>query len=132
MEQLRFAPRAASDEIDLFDLFQMVWEQRVALLGTMAVVIALAVGYAFLATPHYQVQGVIKPAHIRDLDAINQSGLYSLSPEGALRRVGAALDSYEERLGILRGHPERLENNRLRGKTVVERCTDSNKETRQS
>src|SRR5690625_1339858 len=116
MEQLRFAPRAASDEIDLFDLFQMVWEQRVALLGTMAVVIALAVGYAFLATPHYQVQGVIKPAHIRDLDAINQSGLYSLSPEGALRRVGAALEAYEERLGLFIEHPELSESSRRSGK----------------
>lgn len=128
MEQLRFAPRAASDEIDLFDLFQMVWEQRITLLGTMAAVIALAVGYAFLATPHYQVQGVIKPAHIRDLDAINQSGLYSLSPEGALRRVGAALESYEVRLGFFREHPELFESIRQPGHTLEQSFEQFNKD----
>lgn len=57
----------------------------------------------------YQVQSVLRPAAIKDLDVINISDLYSLSPEAALRRVGATLESYDARLSFFRENQELFE-----------------------
>lgn len=96
--------QASSDEIDLAALFHSLWEQRrLVVLVTLLVGLAAA-AYAFLTTPEYQVQSVLRPAAIKDLDALNRTGVYKLTPEHALQRVGAALESYDSRLEFFRAN----------------------------
>ena len=89
-----------SDEIDLIELFQSLWAQKWLISGAAAVVAAAAGAYAFLATPVYEVQSLLRPALIKDLDELNGTGVYTLTPADALKKVGASLDSYETRMGF--------------------------------
>jgi LPS O-antigen subunit length determinant protein (WzzB/FepE family) len=92
----------SNDEIDLAALLHSLWEQKL-LIVLVTLLVTLGAGvYAFLATREYQVQTVLRPAAIRDLDALNRTGIYELTPEQALQRMGAALESYESRLEFFR------------------------------
>lgn len=92
------------DEIDLVELFQKLWQQKYLIIACTMVVTLCAAGYAWLATPHYQVQSMLRPAPLKDLDELNSTGVYTLTPEEALQRVGAALDSYSSRSEFFRGN----------------------------
>lgn len=96
--------QTASDEIDLAALFRTLWAQKVLIVLVTLLVGMLALAYAFLATPEYQVQSVVRPAVIKDLDALNRTGVYELTPEQAMQRVGASLDSYDSRLEFFRAN----------------------------
>ena len=93
-----------SDEIDLIELFQSLWGQKWLISGVAAVVAAAAGAYAFLATPVYEVQSLLRPALVKDLDELNSTGVYTLTPAKALKKVGASLDSYETRLGFFQAN----------------------------
>lgn len=69
------------DEIDLFELFQSLWQEKVLIVLISAVVTVLALIYALTATPVYQVQSVVKPAAEKDLDELNGTEIYKLTPE---------------------------------------------------
>lgn len=92
--------RTGSDEIDLVELFRSLWVQKWLIAGATAACGCLAAAYAFLATPVYEVQSLLRPALVKDLDELNGTGIYELSAKSALQRVGASLDSYETRLGF--------------------------------
>lgn len=96
--------QASNDEIDLAALFQALWAQKLLITLVTLSVGMLALAYAFLTTPEYQVQSVVRPAAIKDLDALNRTGVYELTPEQAMQRVGASLDSYDSRLGFFRAN----------------------------
>lgn len=98
-----------SGEIDLFDLFQSLWKEKILIVLVTAVFTALAVIYALTATPIYQVQSIIKPAPVKDLDELNGTDVYTLTPEDALIQVGASLESYETRLSYFKNHQELFE-----------------------
>lgn len=93
------------DEIDLFELAQDLWREKVVVLVVGAVVTLLALIYALVATPVYQTSSVLKPAKTKDLDQLNSLGVYELTPDSALNRVGAALESYETRLEFFKNNP---------------------------
>lgn len=94
----------SSDEIDLLTLVHSLWQQKAVITLVTLLVGLAAAAYIFFVTPEYQVQSVLRPASIKDLDALNGTGVYSLAPEQALQRVGAALESYESRLEFFRAH----------------------------
>ncbi|WP_415754967.1 Wzz/FepE/Etk N-terminal domain-containing protein [Pseudomonas leptonychotis] len=96
--------QASNDEIDLVALFQVLWAQKVLIVLITLLVGSMATAYAFLVTPEYQVQSVVRPAAIKDLDALNSTGVYTLTPEQALQRFGASLDSYGSRLEFFRAN----------------------------
>lgn len=101
---------ALNDEIDLAELFRSLWAQKLLIVAVTVAAALLAGSYAFfLATPEYQVQSLLRSAAIKDLDALNGTEVYPLTPDEALRRVGTALDSYETRLEFSRAHPELFE-----------------------
>ncbi|NWD26113.1 chain-length determining protein [Pseudomonas yamanorum] len=102
----RLQAHAASDEIDLFEVFQGIWRQKKVVLGCTILAGVLGVGYAFLAPQEYQVSSVLRPAAINELDALNRSEVYKLPPADALNKVGAQLDSYEARLGFFKTHED--------------------------
>lgn len=98
----------AHDEIDLLALVQSVWRQKFLIAAVALLAGGVAAAYAYSITPEYEVSTVLRPAALNDLDALNRSEVYSLPPGSALIRVGAALDSYETRLGYFRSNPEML------------------------
>ncbi|MEK8079585.1 Wzz/FepE/Etk N-terminal domain-containing protein [Pseudomonas sp. XK-1] len=101
--------QASSDEIDLAALVRALWQQKLLIaLVTTAVTLAAA-AYAFLATAEYQVQSILRPAVIKDLDALNRTGVYELTPDQAMQRVGASLESYDSRLEFFRSNQELFE-----------------------
>ncbi len=76
------------------------------ILAVAALVTLAAAAYAFLATPNYQVQSILRPVERGSLDELNGTGVYELSPDEALGRVAAGLSSYESRLQFFREHQE--------------------------
>lgn len=100
------SPSKSDDEIDLLELFRKLWGQKLLISLTTAATLCLAALYAFLATPVYQVQSVLRPPQIKDLDELNRTEVYKLSTLEALKRVGSALDSYEVRLNFFLANPD--------------------------
>ncbi len=92
------------DEIDLVELFHSLFKQKYLILAVAAVVSLVAATYAYLATPYYQVQSVLRPVDRGSLDELNGTGVYELTPVEALNRVGAGLSSYENRLAFFRSN----------------------------
>ncbi|WP_022964462.1 LPS O-antigen chain length determinant protein WzzB [Halopseudomonas pelagia] len=60
-----------SDEIDLFELAQQLWQQKWLMVGIAGLVILIAVAYALLATPVYQATARVMPPHAADIAPIN-------------------------------------------------------------
>lgn len=118
MQKLQIPPPATHDEIDLVDLLHTIWKQKIVVAVTALLVMLAATAYAFLATPVYRVESVLRPAAIKDLDEINIAGLYSLSPDEALRRVGMTLESYDARLNFFRERIELFEQIHGQGQTL--------------
>ncbi|KAF1032411.1 MAG: ECA polysaccharide chain length modulation protein [Pseudomonas sp.] len=96
----------ASDEIDLFELFDTIWRQKALVIGFTVLAGIVGVGYALFAPKEYEVSSVLRPIAIGELDALNRSGIYSLPSGEALDRVGAQLDSYEARLEFFKAHQD--------------------------
>lgn len=90
--------RPQNDEIYLGELMRALWERKKLIIGVAAVVTLLAIAYALLATKYYRTQSILRPVAMNVLDELNASGLYELTPEEALQRVGAGISSYEYRL----------------------------------
>jgi LPS O-antigen subunit length determinant protein (WzzB/FepE family) len=96
--------QTSSDEIDLAALVRSLWQQKLLIVLVTAAVTLVAGAYAFLTTAEYQVQSIVRPAEIKDLDALNRTGIYELTPDQAIRRIGAALESYDSRLEFFRSN----------------------------
>ncbi|MFQ6346071.1 Wzz/FepE/Etk N-terminal domain-containing protein [Pseudomonas sp. R11F] len=120
-------PAVASDEIDLFELFQGIWRQKKLIVGCTLLVGVLGAGYAFLAPKTYEVSSVLRPAAINELDALNRSEVYKLPPADALLKVGSQLDSYEARLGFFKEHEELFKAFKKPGQTLEQSFEDFNR-----
>ncbi|WP_137885838.1 Wzz/FepE/Etk N-terminal domain-containing protein [Pseudomonas sp. 2FE] len=94
------------DEIDLVELLRSLLRHKYLILAVAGLVTLMAVAYAFLATPYYQAQSVLRPVDLGSLDELNGTGVYALTPTEALSRVAAGLSSYENRLAFFRDHQE--------------------------
>lgn len=109
---------SAHGEIDLFNLLRLLWRRKGVIAAAGICCAALGAAYANLVTPEYEVKTVLRPAALNDLDALNQSRIYSLSPNDALKRVGAAMDSYDVRWGFFQAHPELIDAYHAGGQTA--------------
>lgn len=61
----------ANDEIDLFELFQALWSQRLLIVLVMLVVTAMAGSYAFLSKPVYEAEVFLLPPRLSDISDFN-------------------------------------------------------------
>ena len=113
-----------SDEADLFALFQAVWQQKKIVIATTLFCALIAMSYAYLSTPEYQVSSILRPAAINELDALNRSGVYTLPPSEALLKVGSALESYDTRLGFFKNHQALFNQFKLPGRTLEQSFED--------
>ena len=55
------APAPMNDEIDLFELFESLWKEKVLIVAITFVITLLGGGYAFLAKPTYEVSVKLNP-----------------------------------------------------------------------
>jgi len=118
-----------SNEADLFALFQAIWQQKRIILAVSVLCGLTAMGYAYFATPEYQVSSVLRPAAINELDALNRSGVYTLPPSEALLKVGSSLESYETRLSFFRANQELFTQFKRPGRTLEQSFEDFNRDS---
>ena len=114
----------ASDEIDLFELAHGLWKQRVQVVTCAAIAAILGVGYVLLAPQVYQASSVLRAVELNELDALNRSEVYPLSPADALSKVALQLDSYDTRLGFFKANPTLFETYQRPGQ-IQERSFDA-------
>lgn len=103
-------PTSPNDEIDLVELFRALWRQKVLIVGITLLVTALAACYAFLATPHFETRTYLRPVPQSNLDQLNETGIYKLTPEEAINRVASGLSSYDNRLDFFMNNQELFPN----------------------
>lgn len=60
-----------SDEIDLIELVQKLWEKRWLIIGVTIGSIAVAAAYAFLTSPVYRAQAAVMPPTLSDIAGFN-------------------------------------------------------------
>lgn len=114
-------------EIDFFSLMQSaLLQKKLFLIPTLSIGV-IAAAYAFFSTPEYQVSSVLRPVAINELDALNRSEVYQLPPADALIRVGAALESYDTRLGFFRTHQSMLKRIERPGRTLEQSFEEFNR-----
>lgn len=113
-------PDTEHHEIDIAATFRSLWKQRGIILLFTGLSTSIAVTYALLAQPQYKVQSYIRPVASADLDTLNESGLYKIKPEEALRRVGASMESYDVRLKFFKTRPDLLAPLQIPGQSIEE------------
>lgn len=96
---------ASQHEVDLIAVGKAIWKHA-RLVGVVGLICAcIAALYAFTAAKKYEVTSILRPVAMNELDALNLSDVYKLSPKDALMNVAASLESYETRLGFYRERP---------------------------
>ncbi len=103
-------PTSPNDEIDLVELFRALWRQKVLIVGITLLVTALAACYAFLAMPYFETRTYLRPVPQSNLDQLNETGIYKLTPEEAINRVASGLSSYDNRLDFFMNNQELFPN----------------------
>ncbi|QYX47685.1 LPS O-antigen chain length determinant protein WzzB [Pseudomonas tussilaginis] len=63
--------RSGDDEIDLFELIEGVWRQKVWVLLVAAPIMAIGIAYAVLATPVYEAKLFVQPPSQNDIAQLN-------------------------------------------------------------
>jgi tyrosine-protein kinase Etk/Wzc len=116
----KIRPDIEHHEIDITEFLRDLWKQRSIILLFTGLSTAIAVTYALTAQPQYKVQNEIRPVAATDLDMLNESGLYKIQPEQALRRIGSSMDSYTERLSFFQANPGLLAPLQANGKSIEE------------
>lgn len=115
------------DEIDLLALIHSLARQKYLILAVAGLVTLAAVAYAFLATPYYQVQSVLRPVDQGSLDELNGTGVYQLTPADALTRIGAGLSSYDSRLAFFRDNQALFDGLAVPGRSLEQTFEEFNR-----
>ena len=71
-----------ADEIDLFELFQSIWQERVLVVIITAVITGLALIYALIATPIYQTQATLVPPPAYAVQGYNEGRMEAFRNTG--------------------------------------------------
>ncbi|PWE44731.1 chain-length determining protein [Pseudomonas prosekii] len=113
-------------EIDIAELLRSLWKQRGIILIFTALSTSIAVTYALMAQPQYKVQNYVRPVASAELDMLNETGLYKIQPEEALRRIGSSMESYDERRKFFLANPDLLSPLQIPGKPIEETIENFN------
>lgn len=99
--------RNAGEEIDLFELVQSIWQEKLTVILVTVVVTALAVAYALLAPPVYETEVTLLPPQTSDIQGYNQgrlalnSNLHEYTTEGVYKEFLRQLRSRQLRNQML-------------------------------
>lgn len=121
-------PTSPNDEIDLVELFRALWRQKILIIGVTLLTTVLAALYAFLATPYFQARTYLRPVPQSNLDQLNETGIYKLTPEEAINRVAGGLSSYDNRLEFFMNNQELFPNLTERGEQSEQAFAEFNEE----
>jgi len=66
-----YKPQPNDDEIDLVELFQSLWEQKLLIVLVALIFAAAAASYALLSKPVYEASAVVLPPSISDIAGLN-------------------------------------------------------------
>lgn len=72
-------PRYNDDEIDLFELFESLWNQKLLIILVTLIFTAGGIGYALLATPTYQATSYLLPPSSKNMAELNKLKLVDQS-----------------------------------------------------
>lgn len=80
----QYQPKAPvyADDIDLFELFQSLWQQKVLIVIITAVITALALVYAITITPIYKAQASLTPPSADAIQGYNEGRMEAFSNTG--------------------------------------------------
>lgn len=121
-------PTSSNDEIDLIELFRALWRQKILIASITLLVTLLAALYAFLTTPYFQARTYLRPVPQSNLDQLNETGIYKLTPEEAINRVAGGLSSYDNRLEFFMNNQELFPNLTERGEQLEQAFAEFNEE----
>lgn len=107
-----------NEEIDLFQLGLILWKKKFLITIITTIFTLVAIIYAFSATPIYQVQSILRPAPIKDLEPLNSTEILKISPTNALYAVADKLNSYDTRLRFFKENKALFEPLRKPNKTL--------------
>jgi LPS O-antigen subunit length determinant protein (WzzB/FepE family) len=93
-------PYSADDEIDLFELWNGLVEEKWTIVVSFVVVVALAAVYAFLGPKTYEVSMSFLPPYEKDVVTLNFPGVVSESPQEVYRNFAQNLASPENILWL--------------------------------
>ncbi|AGA72294.1 MULTISPECIES: Wzz/FepE/Etk N-terminal domain-containing protein [Pseudomonas] len=119
---------AVSGEIDLFGVLRTIWHRRLLIVAIGGVCALVGAAVAYTITPVYEASTSLRPVALNQLDALNRSEIYSLPPAEALKRVGAALNSYSARLDFFRSRPDLINTFQDEGQSIEQAFEDFNRE----
>lgn len=94
-----------AEGFDVFGLMALLFRQKIIIVSFIFFFGLVGVAYSYWAKKEYQFGTTLRPVALNQLDALNRSDVYSLSPEDALMRVGLALGSYESRFQYFQSNP---------------------------
>lgn len=90
--------QASHTPANLHELGHAIWTHRKIFCSVALSVTLLFAAYAFFVAPTYRAEAVLRPPALNELDAMNRSGFYSLTPSESLEQVARQLNSYANRL----------------------------------
>ncbi|KZS23645.1 Wzz/FepE/Etk N-terminal domain-containing protein [Wohlfahrtiimonas chitiniclastica] len=94
-------PEQNNDEIDLFELVATLWRGKWLIVGVTFVCTVVAIIASLMMTPVYKVKSVLKPVNNDKIFAINDTGVYSTTPEALFSDVEQEVYSYQGRENYL-------------------------------
>ncbi|MBS7818539.1 Wzz/FepE/Etk N-terminal domain-containing protein [Wohlfahrtiimonas chitiniclastica] len=94
-------PEQNNDEIDLFELVATLWRGKWLIVGVTVVCTVVAIIASLMMTPVYKVKSVLKPVNSDKIFAINDTGVYSTTPEALFSDVEQEVYSYQGRENYL-------------------------------
>jgi len=86
------------DEIDLFELFQSLWQEKVLIVLITAIVTAVALAYALTATPIYQTQASLVPPPAYAIQGYNEGRVDNRRKSSERNRDGSQEQGIEARV----------------------------------
>jgi LPS O-antigen subunit length determinant protein (WzzB/FepE family) len=111
----------ANDEIDLFELFENIWNQKWLIVVVTTVAVVLGGAFAFLSTPTYQASAQLQApleSTLQELKALQN--FKNLDAQQLLQAYIKALDSNEVKANFLKQMPENLKNDLDTGMSLQE------------
>lgn len=87
---------AYSYEIDLFELFQSLWQEKVLIILITAAITALALAYALTATPIYQTQASLVPPPAYAVQGYNEGRMEAFREVRENRKEGSRENGTKE------------------------------------
>lgn len=100
--------RNAGDEIDLFELAQSIWQEKLSVILVTVLITALAVAYALLAKPVYEATNTLLPPSASAIQPYNQGLIALKDDDGAWLTEHTTETVYDEFLKHL--HSRQLRN----------------------